>query len=63
VVAARAAAVLAAAGRCQSIWLENLPHGPSIFSAFAGQTVVIRFRAATDVSLVTTFRIDDVSVK
>jgi hypothetical protein len=55
--------VLAAAGRCQSIWLENLPHGPSIFSAFAGQTVVIRFRAATDVSLVTTFRIDDVSVK
>lgn len=30
---------------------------------FAGQTVVRRFRAATDVSLPTTFRVDDVSVR
>jgi hypothetical protein len=27
------------------------------------QTVVIRFRTATDVSLPTTFRVDDVSVR
>ncbi|MEP7337309.1 MAG: choice-of-anchor J domain-containing protein, partial [Acidobacteriota bacterium] len=32
-------------------------------SSFAGQTVRIQFRATTDNSLVTTFRIDDVSVK
>jgi hypothetical protein len=32
-------------------------------SAFAGQTVRIQFRATTDISLITSFRIDDVSVK
>lgn len=32
-------------------------------SAFAGQTVRIQFRTTTDSSLVTTFRIDDVSVQ
>jgi fibronectin type 3 domain-containing protein len=32
-------------------------------ASFAGQTVRINFRATTDTSLVTTFRIDDVSVK
>jgi hypothetical protein len=32
-------------------------------SGFAGQTVRIQFRATTDVTLVTTFRVDDVSVK
>jgi hypothetical protein len=32
-------------------------------SSFAGQTVRIQFRTTTDSSLITTFRIDDVSVK
>jgi hypothetical protein len=32
-------------------------------ASFAGQTVRIQFRATTDSSLVTTFRVDDVSVK
>jgi hypothetical protein len=32
-------------------------------SSFAGQTVRIQFRATTDVSLITSFRVDDVSVK
>ncbi|MBS1791589.1 MAG: S8 family serine peptidase [Acidobacteria bacterium] len=32
-------------------------------SSFAGQTVRIQFRGTTDSSLITTFRIDDVSVK
>ncbi len=32
-------------------------------SAYAGQTVRIQFRATTDFSLATTFRIDDVSVQ
>jgi hypothetical protein len=32
-------------------------------SGFAGQTVRLQFRATTDFSLVTTFRVDDVSVK
>ncbi|MBL8186371.1 MAG: S8 family serine peptidase [Acidobacteria bacterium] len=32
-------------------------------SAYAGQTVRIQFRATTDSSLITTFRIDDVSVQ
>jgi hypothetical protein len=40
-----------------------LRRGPFDLLGFASQTVVIRFRAATDVSLVTTFRIDDVSVE
>ncbi len=40
-----------------------LRRGPFDLLGFAGQTVVIRFRATTDVSLVTTFRIDDVSVQ
>ena len=40
-----------------------LRRGPFDLLGFAGQTVVLRFRAATDVSLVTTFRIDDVSVR
>jgi hypothetical protein len=37
--------------------------GPFDLRGFAGQTIVLRFRAATDVSLVTTFRVDDVSVQ
>jgi len=37
--------------------------GPFDLLGFAGQTVVIRFRTAADVSLVTTFRVDDVSVR
>jgi hypothetical protein len=37
--------------------------GPFDLLGFAGQTVVLRFRAATDVSLPTTFRIDDVSLR
>jgi hypothetical protein len=32
-------------------------------SSFAGQTVRIQFRATTDSSLITSFRVDDVSVK
>ena len=31
--------------------------------AYAGQAVRINFRATTDTSLITTFRVDDVSVK
>jgi hypothetical protein len=37
--------------------------GPLNLSSFAGQTVRIQFRATTDVSLITSFRVDDVSVK
>lgn len=37
--------------------------GPFDLSRFAGQTVALRFRVATDVSLVTTFRVDDVSLR
>jgi Zn-dependent metalloprotease len=37
--------------------------GPYSLSAYAGQTVRIQFRATTDVSLPTSFRVDDVSVK
>jgi hypothetical protein len=37
--------------------------GPFGLSGFAGQTVRIQFRATTDFSLVTTFRIDDVSAQ
>ena len=37
--------------------------GPFSLSSFAGQTVRIQFRATTDSSLPTTFRIDDVSAK
>jgi hypothetical protein len=40
-----------------------LRRGPFDLLGFAGQTVVIRFRAASDVSLPTTFRVDDVSVR
>lgn len=40
-----------------------LRRGPFDLLGFAGQTVVIRFRAVTDVSLLTTFRVDDVSVR
>jgi hypothetical protein len=36
--------------------------GPNGLGSFAGQTVRIQFRATTDVSLTTTFRVDDVSV-
>jgi hypothetical protein len=32
-------------------------------SSFAGQTVRIQFRATTDISLITSFRVDDVSVR
>jgi len=37
--------------------------GAYSLSSFAGQTVRIQFRTTTDSSLITTFRIDDVSVK
>lgn len=37
--------------------------GPYNLASFAGQTVRIQFRATTDVSLITTFRVDDVSVQ
>ncbi|HKQ90466.1 MAG TPA: S8 family serine peptidase [Blastocatellia bacterium] len=37
--------------------------GPLNLSSFAGQTVRIQFRATTDVSLITSFRVDDVSVR
>ena len=37
--------------------------GPFSLSSFAGQTVRIQFRATTDGSLTSTFRVDDVSVK
>lgn len=40
-----------------------LRRGPFDLRGFAGQTIVLRFRTVTDVSLVTTFRIDDVSVR
>ncbi|HET8677833.1 MAG TPA: hypothetical protein VFO63_18680, partial [Blastocatellia bacterium] len=37
--------------------------GPYNLSAWAGQTVRIQFRATTDFSLITTFRVDDVSAQ
>ena len=37
--------------------------GPYSLSSFAGQTVRIQFRGTNDVSLPTSFRVDDVSVK
>jgi Zn-dependent metalloprotease len=37
--------------------------GPYNLSSFAGQTVRIQFRATEDISLPTSFRVDDVSVK
>ena len=37
--------------------------GPFSLASFAGQTVRIQFRATTDSSLTTTFRVDDVSVQ
>lgn len=37
--------------------------GPFSLAAYQGQTVRVQFRATTDSSLVTTFRVDDVSVK
>jgi hypothetical protein len=37
--------------------------GPYNLSAWAGQTVRIQFRGTTDFSLITTFRVDDVSVQ
>jgi Zn-dependent metalloprotease len=37
--------------------------GPYNLGAFAGQTVRIQFRATEDISLPTSFRVDDVSVK
>jgi hypothetical protein len=37
--------------------------GPYNLSAFAGQTVRIQFRATEDITLPTSFRVDDVSVK
>jgi hypothetical protein len=40
-----------------------LRRGPFDLLRFAGQTVVIRFRTTADVSLPTTFRLDDVSVQ
>ncbi|HEY6400607.1 MAG TPA: hypothetical protein VI479_04320, partial [Blastocatellia bacterium] len=37
--------------------------GAYSLSSFAGQTVRIQFRYTNDVSLITTFRVDDVSVR
>jgi hypothetical protein len=37
--------------------------GPFSLASFAGQTVRIQFRATTDVSLISSFRVDDVSVQ
>jgi hypothetical protein len=37
--------------------------GPFDLRGFAGEIVVLRFRATTDVSLPTTFRVDDVSIR
>lgn len=37
--------------------------GPYNLAAFAGQTVRIQFRATTDITLPTSFRVDDVSVQ
>jgi hypothetical protein len=37
--------------------------GPYSLAAYAGQTIRIQVRATTDVSLPTTFRVDDVSVQ
>jgi subtilisin family serine protease len=37
--------------------------GPFNLASFAGQTVRIQFRGTTDSSLITSFRVDDVSVK
>ncbi|MBI3653932.1 MAG: S8 family serine peptidase [Acidobacteria bacterium] len=37
--------------------------GPFSLASFAGQTVRIQFRATTDGSLISTFRVDDVSVQ
>ena len=37
--------------------------GPYSLSAYAGQTVRVRFRGTTDSSLITTFRIDDASAR
>ena len=37
--------------------------GPYNLSAWAGQTVRIQFRGTTDFSLITSFRVDDVSVQ
>ncbi len=37
--------------------------GPYSLARFAGQTVRVQFRSTTNASLVTTFRLDDVSVK
>ena len=34
-----------------------------LLSAYAGQTIELQFRAVTDAANITTFRIDDVSVK
>ncbi len=37
--------------------------GPYNLSGFAGQTVRIQFRGTNDITLPTTFRVDDASVK
>jgi hypothetical protein len=37
--------------------------GPFSLASWAGQTVRVQFRATTDFSLITTFRVDDVSVQ
>jgi Subtilase family/Viral BACON domain len=37
--------------------------GPFSLAAYAGQTVRVQFRGTTDVSLITSFRVDDVSVQ
>lgn len=40
-----------------------LQRGPYNMSSWAGQTVRVHFRATTDISLITSFRVDDVSVQ
>jgi hypothetical protein len=59
--------VLARASARRRRRLSRLPgsivRGPFDLLGFAGQTIVLRFRAATNISLVTTFRIDDMSVR
>jgi hypothetical protein len=37
--------------------------GPYSLASFAGQTVRIQFRGTTDFSLITSFRVDDVTVQ
>lgn len=44
----------------QNIWQQK---GPFSLAAYQGQTVRVSFRATTNTSKITTFRIDDVSLR